>query len=118
MTGVEPTGLRVSQAFCSALPVSYTPVPGDRWASFATIVLEGAYEATMWAAVLNSARFGSNVVFLTQLGGGAFGNPSSWILAALRRALDLVRDVPLDVRIVSYRKPDEELVRLVSDYSG
>ena len=72
----------------------------------------------MWAAVLTAARFGSNVVFLTQLGGGAFGNPSPWILAALRRALDQVRHVSLDARIVSYRKPDEALVRLVSDYSG
>jgi len=29
----------------------------------------------LWAAVLNAQRGASNVVFLTLLGGGAFGNP-------------------------------------------
>jgi hypothetical protein len=36
------------------------------------------------------------------LGGGAFGNEESWIIDALRRALILARDCPLDVRLVSY----------------
>ena len=46
----------VSQAFCAALPVSYTSVPSHRWAPFATLVLEGAYEATLWAAVLDDSK--------------------------------------------------------------
>ena len=45
----------------------------------AALVLEAAYEATMWATILNAQRGASNVVFLTLLGGGAFGNQSSWI---------------------------------------
>ena len=64
----------VSQAFCSALPVAYTRVPPSHWEPFASLVLQAAYEATMWAAVLNAQRGASNVVLLTQLGGGAFGN--------------------------------------------
>lgn len=92
----------VSQVFCSALPVAYSGIPSRHWRAFASLVLEGAYEATMWAAVLNAARGASPVVYLTRLGGGAFGNDSEWIDAAMRRALELARGVALDVRVVSY----------------
>jgi hypothetical protein len=98
----EP-GRSVSQAFCSALPVSYTDIPAERWTAFATLVLEGAYEATLWAAVLNAAKSTSNVIYLTELGGGAFGNRISWIHGAMRRGLEIVRGLALDVRLVSYR---------------
>ena len=65
----------VSQAFCSALPVAYgSTVDAAHWESFATLILQAAYEATLWAAVLNAQRSASNVVLLTRLGGGAFGN--------------------------------------------
>ena len=100
----------VSQVFCSALPVAYTDVPADVWAPFARLVLEAAYEATLCAAVLNARRGSSNVVFLTLLGGGAFGNPTGWIYAAMQRALDLVAGYNLDVRIVSYGRPEPGLL--------
>ena len=107
----------MSQAFCSALPVSYSNIPSERWKSFAVLVLEGAYEATMWAAVINARHSGSNVLFLTRLGGGAFGNETQWIDDAMRRALTKVVDVSLDVRIVSYGKPDPALERLVTEFA-
>ena len=107
----------MSQAFCSALPVSYTNIHTNRWASFATLVLEGAYEATMWAAVANASRHGSNVVFLTELGGGAFGNEQAWIHRAIRRALQMVEDANLDVRLVSYGAPTPALERLAGDFA-
>lgn len=94
----------VSQAFCSALPVAYTGIPSRHWRAFATLVLEGAYEATLWAAALNAARGASNIVYLTRLGGGAFGNEPEWIDAAMQRALALARDVALDARVVSFGK--------------
>ena len=100
----------VSQAFCSALPVAYTDVPAGVWAPFAQLVLEAAYEATLCAAILSARRGSSNVVFLTLLGGGAFGNPANWIYAAMQRALDLVAGYDLDVRIVSYGRPEPGLV--------
>jgi hypothetical protein len=105
VTDAEEANIMVSQVFCSALPVSYTNIPADRWKSFAMLVLEGAYEATLWAAVINAHRFSSKVLFLTQLGGGAFGNEPQWILEAMRRALKRVVGVDLDVRVVSDRKP-------------
>jgi hypothetical protein len=115
VTDVEDEQL-VSQAFCSALPVSYSRISSDRWKSFAVLVLEGAYEATLWAAVLNAHESGSRVAFLTRLGGGAFGNERSWIHHAMRRALTKVAGVALDVRVVSYGKADAALDRLVAEF--
>ncbi len=106
----------VSQAFCSALPVAYSQVLFPHWELFASLVLEAAYEATLWAAVLNAQRGASNVVFLTLLGGGAFGNPSSWIHAAIRRALQLMMTFGLDVRLVSYGPPSSELLAIAGKF--
>lgn len=111
-----PDRPHVSQAFCSALPVAYTPVPPMHWEPFALLVLEAAYEATLWAAVLNAQRGISNVAFLTLLGGGAFGNRSTWIHAALRRALTLLTAYNLDVRLVSYGTPSQEIVAIAKEF--
>ena len=110
-----PDRPRVSQSFCSALPVAYSRVPPAYWQPFASLVLEAAYEATMWATVLNAQRGASNVVFLTLLGGGAFGNQSSWIHAAMRRALEMMQPFQpfaLDVRLVSYGSPSKEMLAI------
>ena len=111
-----PVRPQVSQAFCAALPISYCELHSAPWQPFATLVLEAAYEATLWAAVLNARRGGSTVVFLTLLGGHAFGNPHAWILAAMRRALDLVRPFELDVRLVSLKAPSPDLVGIAEAY--
>src|SRR5262249_1119628 len=95
----------VSQAFCSALPVAYTQIAPEHWEGFALLVLEAAYEATILAAVLNARRGSSNVVLLTQLGGGAFGNRSEWILSAIRRSLKIASRFEIDVQLVSYAEP-------------
>lgn len=107
----------VSQAFCSALPVAYSRFPTNLWRSFARLVLESAYEATLWAGVCNARKGQSNVVLLTRLGGGAFGNEDSWIHAAMSRALHLASQHPLDVRIVSYREPTPELRNFASEFA-
>ena len=64
-------GQRVSQAYCSALPVAYSHVAADRWEPFARLVLEATYEATLYAALINMEMRGSNIVYLTLVGGGA-----------------------------------------------
>lgn len=118
VTDVEP-GPTVSQAFCSALPVSYNRIAStDAWRRFATLVLEAAYEATLRAAWLSASRGASNRVFLTRLGGGAFGNHVDWIHAAMRRALDQAQGWGLDVRVVSYGPPDDELVQFVRGFDA
>jgi hypothetical protein len=102
----------VSQAFCSALPVAYTPIPPSHWEAFASLVLQAAYEATMLAAALNAQRGTSNVVLLTQLGGGAFGNQSDWIHAAMRRALEMMSGFALDVKLASYGAPSQAIMQM------
>lgn len=92
----------VSQAYCSAMPVAYTPHTKELWAPLAKLVLEAAYEATICAAILNVDRNRNNRLFLTRLGGGAFGNSPDWITDAISRSLELYSDSGLDVAIVSY----------------
>jgi len=105
--GYPPALQLVSQAFCSALPVAYSGLPAEHWQPFAELVLEAAYEATLYAAVMNACRRDSNIVLLTRLGGGAFGNDPRWIERALQRALNLAAGWNLDVRLVGFR-PDED----------
>ena len=117
--GVEVTdgptspGQLVSQIFCSALPVAYGRWPQPLWQDFAQLVLDAAYEATLLAGVLNSRQGGSNIVLLTMLGGGAFGNAPEWIHTAIQRALDKTQVHGLDVRMVSYGQPSAQLQALV-----
>ena len=106
----------VSQAFCSALPVAYSRIPGARWEKFARLVLEAAYEATLLAGLLNARRTGSRVVALTRLGGGAFGNEGAWIDDAMVRAFDRLASQDLDVRLVVWGAVPPELRRLERAY--
>ena len=100
----------VSQAFCSALSCGYNRLPISRWEPLATIVLDGAYEATLLAALAEvEAGTGSGIVWLTFIGGGVFGNDDAWIAAAIRRALQRVPDPRLDVRIAHYRSVRPQL---------
>jgi len=103
----------VTQAYCSALPVSYSTHPIALWRDFACLVLDAAYEATLAAAVMNKAQTGNGRVFLTLLGGGAFGNDEDWILSAIRRALELFRYYPIEVKLVSYGSSNPRLRELM-----
>lgn len=114
LDGCEHT---VTQVYASALPVAYTALPAELWAPFARLVLEAAYEATLCAAVLNRARTGSRQVFLTLLGGGAFGNSEDWIFAAVERALGLFAETDLDLAIVSYGRSHAPVRALASRYA-
>lgn len=106
----------VSQAFCSALPVAYSHIPRAEWESFATLVLEATYEATLLAARLTTRDGGRGLVLLTRVGGGAFGNDALWIQRATMRALSLCRDAPLDVCLVARNSPDADHHALVEAF--
>lgn len=108
----------VSQAYCSALPVAYTEHPPELWARFATLVLEASYEATMCAAIINADRTGNKTLFLTLLGGGAFGNELAWITDAIRYSLYRYPDCGLDVAIVSHRQSRPCVQQLVMEFMG
>jgi hypothetical protein len=96
---------RVTQVYCSALPVAYSGIPAAEWGEFASLILEAAYEATLLAGLLNAARGASRRVLLTRIGGGAFGNEEGWISAALLRALRIAEGQGLKVLMVSYGPP-------------
>ncbi|MCV7217601.1 hypothetical protein H7J51_20195 [Mycobacterium crocinum] len=113
VTDAKGPGRRlVSQAFCSALPLGYSRLPRRDWELFARLVLEATYEATLLAAAEQAAAGGSNIVLLTRVGGGVFGNEGSWIDHAIERALNAVENAGLDIRIVSYREvgPRDEAI--------
>lgn len=108
----------VSQIYCSSLPVAYgNGLPSD-WEPFARLVLEASYEATVLCAQKIMARGGSNKLFLTLLGGGAFGNEKRWILDALARALGGIKQAGLDVAVVSYGHRDVEVEQLMQRLSA
>jgi len=103
---------RVAQVYASALPVAYAKTTKSAdWEPLAHIVLRGAYAATLAVAQCKSIREGGRrvSVYLTALGGGAFGNRTDWIRDAMAAALDAFRDAPLDVYLVHYgsRVPSE-----------
>jgi len=105
---------RVSQAYCSALPVAYSRYSSALWAELATLILEASYEATFCAAILNARRSGNNTLFLTLLGGGAFGNETDWIIQGIKRAVELYKGFSLDVAIVSYGSSQPVVQQLVN----
>jgi hypothetical protein len=96
---------RVDHALCFALPVGYhhgLGIADATWQPLAQLVLEAAYEATLLAAAKRRGEGRSGLVFLTRLGGGAFGNQAEWIDAAIRRAMHCVEHAGLEVRLVGY----------------
>lgn len=103
----------VTQILCSALPVAYGRHPVKAWRVFGQLVLDAAYEATLLAARLNQLRGKSNVVYLTLLGGGAFGNPTGWIFKAIEGAMKKTIHFGLDVRLVSYGPPSDDVESFV-----
>lgn len=109
---LHDAGHKVTQAYCSALPVAYSGVPAAQWEPFGRLVLRAAYHATYYAALRNWTRTGSNKMFLTLLGGGAFGNPTDWILDAFADAHTAFAQAGLNVQIVSYGQPNPDLRRL------
>uniref|UniRef100_A0A0G4HQF2 Uncharacterized protein n=1 Tax=Chromera velia CCMP2878 TaxID=1169474 RepID=A0A0G4HQF2_9ALVE len=102
--GGEKRRQSVCQVYASAVPVAYAKsTTSTDWQPFASLVLQGAYLATFAvAAVLAAQRKKRVTVYLTSLGGGAFGNRHAWIVGAVRQALQVFRDAPLDVRMVNY----------------
>jgi hypothetical protein len=108
---------RVSQAYCSALPVAYSHHSSELWSEFARLVLDASYEASFCAGILNYLQNGNNTLYLTLLGGGAFGNKREWILNAVHRSLNLYEDVGLDVAIVSYGHSNKYVQELMGNFA-
>ena len=100
---------KVTQVFCSALPIAYTtksqfaevdPIYKD----FSQVILNATYEATLIAAFINKMNTGNSTVFLTRVGGGAFGNDPEWIDEAIETALEKYSYLGLNVKLVELKK--------------
>jgi len=104
----------VSQAYCSALPVAYSQVDAMYWEKFARLILEATYEATLYAGLINLEKTGSDKVFLTLVGGGAFGNDMDWIMESLALTIQKFKNTPLDIRIVSYGRSNSRVQELIN----
>lgn len=120
---INDPSIFVTQVYCSALSCAYSNLPNYLWEPFARLVLEGIYEATIWAGVVNALKHGpnnshSNDVFLTFVGGGVFGNDISWITDAINRAHKVVSSqvhVNLNIYICHYRHLNPEIISLIDN---
>ena len=101
----KQTKKKCTIVFCSAVPVTYSRTPSTDWAKFAELILKGAYCGTLSAAAILSKQKKKNEridVYLTCLGGGAFGNRSHWIQNAIQYAINQHLQYPLNVQLVHY----------------
>lgn len=103
----------ITQVYCSALPVAYSDIEKELWSGFAKMVLEATYEATLFAALLNYERTKNNTVFLTLIGGGAFGNEKEWIFNAIDKSIMKFSNTPLDIKIVSYGTSNRDIQQFI-----
>lgn len=103
-------GHLVTQAYGSALPVTYAAGADGDWAPFARLILEATYEATFALAARMVARRGSAKLYLTRIGGGAFGNDPAWINSAIRSAARRIPMSGIEVIMVSHgsANPDNQ----------
>lgn len=106
----------VSQIYCSALPVAYCQMESIYWESFARIILEATYESTLYAALINWERNKSEKVFLTLVGGGAFGNEEHWIVESIQQTISKFKHTPLHVQIVSYGQSNPYVLRAICEF--
>ena len=104
----------ITQVYCSALPVAYSHIEKELWRDFAKLILEATYEATLFVALKNYERTENNKVFLTLIGGGAFGNDLEWIFSAIKKAIKKFSNTPLDVKIVSYGVSSPAIQRFIN----
>jgi hypothetical protein len=105
----------VSQVYCSALPIGYLQYPLELWDSFAKVILEALYEATICVGILNFRKTGNNKVYLTLVGGGVFGNKTEWIIDAIKRSLNLYSHTGLDIIIVSHKYSNLHVKELIDE---
>ena len=108
----------VNQLYCSAMPVAYSGLGSSQWEALGCLVLDAAYEMTVLSAVENAEANGQRTVFLTLLGGGAFGNPTSWITSAILRALKVVEFAGLDVVVVSYGHSQSSVQKTIQEWNA
>jgi len=109
---MQDKDIRVTHCLSSAVPVTYNShlTSTSDWERLARIILKASYESVFHAAILNMMRHsgeaGSRKIFLTSVGGGVFGNRSSWINDAIVHCCTKFKDLDLEVYLVCYGQVD------------
>ena len=114
---VMEEGHLLSQIYCSALPVAYSHVEAERWKRFATFILEATYEATLLTGLRNYRMTGNRLVYLTLVGGGAFGNLDEWIYEAIVKVLRRYSHCGLRLKFVSYGASNPVVQKVLRQYA-
>ncbi len=97
---------KVSQIYCSALPVAYSDgkLSNTICPNFIRMILHAVYQATFACAVDLALKRNERVkVFLTRVGGGVFGNDVGFIEEAIDIARRKFMQYPIDVYMVNFQ---------------
>ena len=113
-----PGNMRVSQVYCSGVPVAYSGRSASSWEKFGRIVLEATYEATFLTAVRKLKKEGNRKLFLTLVGGGVFGNPDNWLYDAILYNLKKFENSGLDIIFVSYGASNTLVQKMIRNYKS
>jgi len=105
----------VCQVFSSAVPVAYAKGTRKKdWEQLACAVLDGTFEAAIAAGAILAVKRDSRVkVYLTCVGGGVFGNSNVWIASAIKRAIKIWKEAPVDVKLVHYQRMPGDIYRKI-----
>lgn len=106
------SGLRrqkLTQVYCSAIDLSGPRK--HRLEPLAQYVLDAMYEMVLLQGIINLKETGKNLVVLTLLGGGAFGNSKESIKSAIQKAISKVINlgVGLHIKIGNFNNVDTVL---------
>jgi hypothetical protein len=93
----EPT--YTSTIWCSAIALNYSEKK-EYLIPLAKSILKATYKITL----LTGVKLGIKDIYLTQIGGGVFGNKMEWISEAIQEALDLVKYHDINVYSLFYNK--------------
>ena len=99
-----------------ALPVAYTRVPPQRWAPFASLVLDAAYEATLSGCSVERLARCIERRAPHPSGRRRIRQRAGLNDVALRRALQTAASYALDVKLVSYGPPAPEIVEIAAEF--
>jgi len=104
VVSVGDIGHTVTQVYCSAIPLTYmdqrliTPPVKQ----FAEYVLMKSYEATVYAAAINALYTGNRDLYLTFVGGGAFGNDEDSIVRSIKSIIPIAARYNINIIMVCY----------------
>ena len=91
----------VNLVLCSALPIRYMGLNQDESSLFCQLILEATYEATIISSIINRKSMDEKL-YLTKVGGNAFGNSHVWIANAILLSCKKYEHHSLDIQLVHF----------------